>query len=143
MKKIISSLLTAALFAAVVAAFVAVPQEANAQEPSVLNLDLPGGAANRVTFEYTNGVGRDAYSSLQIQHRVLNLDAAVTNTATYNLSRVHGVRTNVISSITVSSSGTSSVTAETNQLWIVRGDKLIASSIYTNAGDLDLIILER
>jgi len=124
---------------AMLAALVAVPL-ALAAEPSTVSLTLPGGGTNTVTYSYS-GIKRDVYASFKPAVVQVVLSSAAPDTATVTVARASGGP--AYHTCTVASNGTTKVSFETNDWYVLEGDTIAVSCSSTNAGTVTLIGVEQ
>ncbi|NCC50905.1 MAG: hypothetical protein EOM20_06770 [Spartobacteria bacterium] len=123
MKKLVAS-----IFCAVLCVFV-LTSVAGAQEPFHTTLTLPGGATNVVSWTYSNGVNRAAYSKFRVTAFEVQYGITLTNDATITITRARSGYTNAVyTAITVASNSSFQISYPTNGLWNFRNDKLLFSS---------------
>ncbi len=118
-----------------------VPLRALAEYPFLKSLTLSGGTnGSSVTWLYTNGVVRDAYTVFRIDAIEVIPAATLTNafTVTPKRSRAGGVSNQVYGTVTVGSNTSYISVSITNTVWNFRNDKLIFDALFTNAGTIYL-----
>ena len=105
--------------------------------PTSKTLTLPGGGTNTVTFAYTEGIGRDVYTSFKPLAFQIVLDTAAPDVATVTVARAASGP--AYHTATVASNGTTKVSFETNDWYFLRGDTWEINCTSTNSGTVTAI----
>jgi hypothetical protein len=100
-----------------------------AQEPFHTTVTLPGGTNNVVSWTYSNGVNRIAYSKFRVTAFEVQYGSTLANTATITVNRARSGYTNAVyPAITIASNSAFQIAYQTNGLWNFRNDKLLFDS---------------
>jgi hypothetical protein len=111
-------------------------QASAAGYPSVITATLPGGTNNTVTVPYTQGVGQAVYTSFKPAVLEVVMAANVSDDKTVTVKRAAAGP--VYHTTTITSNTASTVSFETNNWWILRGDQVVITSTSTNAGTVKI-----
>ena len=139
MKKLFSEKMAVLVIVMLIMFAMFAPVAAQAQYPFNKALTLPGGTnGNVITWSYTNGVNRDAYSAFCLDTIEVMPSATLTNafTVTPTRSRSSGSSNAVYGAITVASNTSYGISYVSNTVWNFRTDTLIFTANFTNAGTI-------